>query len=94
MIGATRINKYWFTLFKNRAGVTVNVELSTGETGKLIRNGNQFRVRNEPPIRNVLRIGYTHPDYEFVKKILEERNIKISQYREAIKYGKRKAFHL
>lgn len=95
MICPTRINKYWFTFFRNRAGVSINVELSTGENGQLIRNGNHFRISNEPlKIRNVLRIGYTHPDYELAKKILEERNLKISQYREAIKHGNRKAFQL
>ena len=85
-----RISNYSLSFFPDRTGISINVTLSDGSTGKLQRSVTRFNVMqgNKP----LCRIGYTHPDYNLVRGLYDLRNDKVKQYREAVNHGKGKAF--
>jgi len=93
MDSSLRISNYSFSLFPDRTGISVNVTLSDGSTGKVQRCVNRFNVMS-PGHKLLTRIGFTHPDFTLIKNLYVQRNLKLREYREAVNHGKGKAFIL
>ncbi len=87
-----RITNYSLSFFPDRTGISINVTLSDGSTGKLRRKVTRFSVMQGK--KCLCMIGYTHPDFNLVRGLYDLRNDKVKQYREAVNHGKGKSFNI